>query len=493
VFALGALLISSALVMIWLVLGGIAAFMCFWAAKPFLSQRISLTMAIVIGVCVAYVPFWRVFPGIPLAKLACSREGGLQGGGPVTTPGYLRTSSAEGFEMSGVVDALLVRKFSFVEEERKTRVDHRRNTISYVSDLHNPIKTLATKTGERYYRFYLAALGDPACEGYEKWMAAGHSNRVWLREKGLPAEVCIAATLTDIPVSPYALDFDRPITGALTSVKWQRYRVLKLPEKQMVREYKTFSYYALGASPMGEGFIGFDTYCGYHKLKEFLDESFIASDSTDAGDWLGQGESSVVRQFRSKLSPRATIVERPVAENVRRGAVAKRLGIRPGTEDDLAGELVRENGLSISNDLNGRIDFRAELLDYPGDPWHKYQSIFLILHEPDRTRKILIRPEGLAPRTHEFQYAVVDQARITALLRSYERGSGHFWIVTFSLGGQFVAATEFEIQDNLWEEGGILPIKTMVSRDGRYFLTFVKIEEEYGKRVVRAEYDFEIE
>jgi len=54
--------------------------------------------------------------------------------------------------------------------------------------------------------------------------------------------------------------------------------VLKLPENQMVREYKTFSYYALGASPMGEGSIGIDTYCGdYHELGKFLSESFTAS------------------------------------------------------------------------------------------------------------------------------------------------------------------------------------------------------------------------
>lgn len=281
-FALGALLISLAFVAIWFVIGLLAAFISFRVSKSFLSRRSCLTIAIVVGVCVSYVPFWRVFPGIPLAKLACAREGGLQGGSPVTTPGYLKTSRVQAFDISELVDALLVRKFRFLEEERRTKVDRRWGTVSYVPDSYNPIKALAVKNGERYYRFYLAALDDPACEGFKKWVAVSHLNREWVTKKGLPAEACIAAALIDVPVSPYALDYDQPITGALTSIKWQRYRILKLPEKQMEREYKTFSYYALGASPMGEGFIGFDTYCGYQELGKFLSESFIASDPIDS-------------------------------------------------------------------------------------------------------------------------------------------------------------------------------------------------------------------
>lgn len=282
-FALGALLISLAFVAIWFVLGLLAAFISFRVFKPVLSRRIRLSIAIVIGLCVAYIPFWRVFPGIPLAKLACAREGGQQGGGPVATPGYLRTSRVGNFDMDKLVDALLVRKFRFVEEERRTKVDPRWGTVSYVTEYNNPITALTVKTGERYYRFYLAALSDPACEGFKKWVAVSHlNNREWVTKKGLPAEACIAAALIDVPVSPYVLDYDQPITGTLTSIKWQRYRVLKLPENQAVREYKTFSYYALGASPMGEGFIGFDTYCGYQELGKFLSESFIASDPIDS-------------------------------------------------------------------------------------------------------------------------------------------------------------------------------------------------------------------
>lgn len=276
--ALWALLIFLAFVTVWFVISILTAFISFRVSKPFLSRRSCITIAIVIGLCVAYVPFWRVFPGIPLANLACAREGGLRGGGPVATPGYLKTSRVRAFDMSELVDALLVRKFRFVEEERRTEVDRRWGTVSYVPDSYDPIKALASRTGERYYRFYLAALDDPACEGFKKWVAVSHSNREWVTKKGLPTEACIAAALIDVPVSPYALDYDRPITGTLTSIEWQRYRILKLPENQMAREYKTFSYYALGATPMVGGFRGFDTHCGHQELGKFLGESFIASD-----------------------------------------------------------------------------------------------------------------------------------------------------------------------------------------------------------------------
>ena len=87
------------------------------------------------------------------------------------------------FDTSSIVDALVVQRYIFVEDERRTKVDRRWGTKSYENDQHDLLRSRAVVQGERYYRFYLSQKTDPACEGFNKWIESSHSNRTWVRER----------------------------------------------------------------------------------------------------------------------------------------------------------------------------------------------------------------------------------------------------------------------------------------------------------------------
>ena len=66
-----------------------------WFLKPYVSRKTRIVVAVVLGISLAYIPFWRVFPGMVLAGYACQQEGGLRGEGLVAVDGYLRSSAVK--------------------------------------------------------------------------------------------------------------------------------------------------------------------------------------------------------------------------------------------------------------------------------------------------------------------------------------------------------------------------------------------------------------
>lgn len=70
-------------VVFFAILGLILAGLTYRFLKPFFSQRTRIVAAAVLGLCLAYLPFWRVFPGMILADYACQQDGGQHGEGPI--------------------------------------------------------------------------------------------------------------------------------------------------------------------------------------------------------------------------------------------------------------------------------------------------------------------------------------------------------------------------------------------------------------------------
>lgn len=490
-----ALLMWPAIIVVafFAILGLVTAVLAHWFLKPFLNRRTRIVVAVAVGICLAYVPFWRVFPGIALANYACKQEGGLRGEGPVAVDGYLRSSAVGKFDMNSIIDALLLQRYIFVEDERRLQVDGRTGNKSYENDQYDLFRSGAVKQGERYYRFYLAPSTNPACEGFNKWMESSHSNRTWVREKGLPETLCVAAMRTDKPVSRHTLDVEKYTERGLTSIAWVSYRVSAFPEGKPLREHKSFHYYALGASPMGEGFVGIDTYCHVgREVVTFLNESFTPLNSNDRYEWQEKSDTSATALFYSSTRDRPTTIEYPAPTKKSKKGKADRLRIRPNSQWLSDGDFFRILNENYQDDRNGNIDFSRGAVNLPGDPWHKYQSLFLVLNAPAQTRKVLVRPDGMPAGSHDVRMVVVSNSSLTVLLQLYANDHGHYWIVKYSLDGQLISATEFEIREELWKEGPIRPVKSMKEVDGRYYLTFLNVREENGRRFVRGEHDFEV-
>jgi len=479
-------------VVFFAIVGLVVAVFTRWFLKPYVSRKTRIVVAVVLGISLAYVPFWRVFPGMVLANYACQQEGGLRGEGPVAVDGYLRSTAIGPFDTSSIIDALVVQRYIFVEDERRTKVDRRWGTKSYENDQHDLLRSRAVVQGERYYRFYLSQKTDPACEGFNKWIESSHSNRTWVREKGLPESLCVASIRTDKPVSRHALEVERYTQNGFTSIEWVRYRVRAFPEGKSLREHRSFHYYALGASPMG-AFHGAQTYCHIGKeIVTFLNESLMPRNSMEIYEWQEQSATSARALFYSSDRDRPTTIDYPVPTVKSKKGNADRLKIRPSSQWLADGDFYRMRNENYQDDRSGNIDFRRGDVNSPGDPWHKYQSLFLVLNDPTRTRKVLVRADGMPPGAPEVRIVVVSNSSITALLQYYAKDYGQYWIVKYSLDGQLLSAIEFEVRQELWEKGPLGLVKSLKEKDGKYYLTFLNIREKDGGRVVRNEHDYEV-
>jgi hypothetical protein len=92
----------------------------------------------------------------------------------------------------------------------------------------------------------------------------------------------------------------------------------------------------------------------------------------------------------------------------------------------------------------------------------------------------------------DVRAVVVSNSSITALLQYYADDHGNYWIVKYSLDGQLLSAIQFEVRKELWEKGPLGFVKSLDEKNGKFYLTFLNVREENGRRVVRNEHDYEV-
>ena len=240
-------------------------------------------------------------------------------------------------------------------------------------------------------------------------------------------------------------------------------------------------------------FHGAQTHCHIGKeIMTFLNESLMPRHSIETYEWQEQSAASARALFYSSGRDRPTTIDYPVPTVKSKKGHADRLKIRPSSQWLADGDFYRMQNENYQDDRSGNIDFRRGDVNSPGDPWHKYQSLFLVLNDPTRTRKILVRADGMPPGAPEVRIVIVSNSSITALLQYYANNHGQYWIVKYSLDGQLLSAIEFGVRQELWEKGPLGLVKSLKEKDGKYYVTFLNIKEEDGRRVVRNEHEYEV-
>ena len=143
------------------------------------------------------------------ARVECEEKGKLVSKGPIEAPGYLLmiNNRASLFEFFDIAKELLSKRFQYLEVSQEYWTDTSTKKV-YHYDRGN-IEKYATGTGTKYLRFFLSSRGDPSCAGYEKDIKEYPSLKLpFLREAGLPRDLCIAAERIDSPQSTYELNVD---------------------------------------------------------------------------------------------------------------------------------------------------------------------------------------------------------------------------------------------------------------------------------------------
>lgn len=153
----------------------------------------------------AFEIFGEKFDG-ERAKTECEAKGKLISQGPTFTPGYLLTSDFL-FSIYDIGKELLTKRFAYFEINQRywANPDTKKSQRNDIGNL----EKLAVGNGSKYIRFYLAKRGDPACAGFEADIKDYPSqNLTFLREHGLPRNMCIAAERTDLPASRYEMHIE---------------------------------------------------------------------------------------------------------------------------------------------------------------------------------------------------------------------------------------------------------------------------------------------
>jgi hypothetical protein len=128
---------------------------------------------------------------------------------PVEVPGYLLVINNQSYMLDffGIAKELLSKRFQYFEVTQDYRTDASTKKV-YRSDRGN-LEKYATGAGTKYFRFSLSRRGDPSCAGFEEEIKEYPSLKLpFLREAGLPRELCIAAEKIDSPQSFYELTID---------------------------------------------------------------------------------------------------------------------------------------------------------------------------------------------------------------------------------------------------------------------------------------------
>lgn len=143
------------------------------------------------------------------ARVECEEKGKLVSKGPIEALGYLLTinNSALLFQYPDIAKELLSKRFQYLEINQEYRTDTSTKEV-YRHD-RGKVEKHATGTGTKFIRFFLFRRGDPSCAGFEEEIKEHPSlKQPFLREAGLPRDLCIAAERIDSPQSTYELNVD---------------------------------------------------------------------------------------------------------------------------------------------------------------------------------------------------------------------------------------------------------------------------------------------
>lgn len=184
------------------------------------------------------------------AKKACDTKGKLVSQGTFEVPGYFRSRAlSEEFGLTEIARELISRRFRFIEMDQVYWTDP---TTGKSRPVHyDPLRSEAVGTGAKYYRFFLAPAGSPACAGSNRVVRRAPSIYLpFLRQIGLPTTLCIASEKTDELESRFQIGFE----GTRTS---RPFGGFEWSNRVFVRDLQTSAVVAevhrLGYDPGSEG------------------------------------------------------------------------------------------------------------------------------------------------------------------------------------------------------------------------------------------------
>lgn len=235
-----------------------------------LAQRFSILLIGILGATVSCALASSITK--PQLEKICREEGGLKTKGTLTVEGYFQSSKiSDTFGFHDVATKLIKERFSYIESDQKYWTDQRTGK-RYVYD-YEPLNKRAVGKGTKYYRYYLAPAGSPACAGYEDAIKSTAFTLPGLRKMGLPSSLCIASEKTDSLKGEYELVSKREETSTPVPIRWARYQVRKVQDGEVMAQYSSFKH-CFGKSVVESGgntiCIGNEESYVCHNPKEYL-------------------------------------------------------------------------------------------------------------------------------------------------------------------------------------------------------------------------------
>jgi hypothetical protein len=214
-----------------------------------MNKQVIVTLLVIVSVPLGWYGYNKYIKAASLRAYAieqCELKGGYHTKGPVTVPGYLINSIAQGdSEVTTIIEKLVIENYEFIEVPAEKAHPDIREIVEKKHTRSEDVKGI-------YYRFTLESNNSPLCKKFNAYREEGKQSYALA---GLNLNQCIGINrLEDESLLrskyEYALSFEYE-NKAL--IRWNANRVQHIATKKEASSYRSFGSCVTGRAASGEG------------------------------------------------------------------------------------------------------------------------------------------------------------------------------------------------------------------------------------------------